>query len=330
MTHEERRLARLLQQLEGRVTDLEQGRPPDAPEHLVETVQETGVEVGEPEYGLSFGGIGTDHHVDIVDLPDYDEFSVNFWMRADQIEFDSANNFRRLIHADPNWIILEEGRSPPDGAISFRVPGVDTSNFTGGSILLDEAVPVWCAYDGSDRIIYVRGEEAARETIGSGTVDITNVSFGTVAVGFDQHTFNGELYDVGYYNRAPTASEVADHADGQDIKNGRVSHWPLNEASGSTATDVVGSNDGNIVGPGWVRSDVSLGDTGLTVEITEKTDYYFEYDVAGNGYDEAEWVGDLVVPAGTTYTVESGAPERYPGADVDGTLVVNGTLILDG
>lgn len=38
MTDSARRLARLIQQLENRVTDVEQGRPPDAPERRIENV----------------------------------------------------------------------------------------------------------------------------------------------------------------------------------------------------------------------------------------------------------------------------------------------------
>jgi hypothetical protein len=43
MTHSARRVARLIQQLEQRVTDVEQGRPPDAPERRVENVPDEGV-----------------------------------------------------------------------------------------------------------------------------------------------------------------------------------------------------------------------------------------------------------------------------------------------
>lgn len=38
MTHAARRLAQLIEQLESRVTDVEQGRPPDAPTRKVENV----------------------------------------------------------------------------------------------------------------------------------------------------------------------------------------------------------------------------------------------------------------------------------------------------
>jgi hypothetical protein len=46
MTHASRRLARLIQQLEQRVTDVEQGRPPDAPERRVANVTEDGLDIG--------------------------------------------------------------------------------------------------------------------------------------------------------------------------------------------------------------------------------------------------------------------------------------------
>jgi len=44
------------------------------------------------------------------------------------------------------------------------------------------------------------------------------------------------------------------------------------------------------------------------------------------------WINDegtLVVESGETYTVESGTTEFFEAIDVDGTLIVNGTLIVE-
>lgn len=43
MTHTSRKLARLIEQLEGRVTDVEQGRPPEAADRVVEDVPDEDV-----------------------------------------------------------------------------------------------------------------------------------------------------------------------------------------------------------------------------------------------------------------------------------------------
>jgi len=47
MPNKARRLARLIRQIEQRVTDIEQGRPPDAPEQRIENVPEEQVGVSD-------------------------------------------------------------------------------------------------------------------------------------------------------------------------------------------------------------------------------------------------------------------------------------------
>ena len=89
--------------------------------------------------------------------------------------------------------------------------------------------------------------------------------------------FNGNIKDVQYFNRDIDATEVESIYVGDTVTDGLVSRWLLNETTGTTANDSVGSNDGTISGASWVvfsgmRFRWGLSTTSVTKAYVEQDD----------------------------------------------------------
>ena len=67
--------------------------------------------------------------------------------------------------------------------------------------------------------------------------------------------FDGYISDVRLWNRALSEAEVQDTRTGTLIDDGLIGYWPLDESSGTVATDRTGSHDGTIEGPTWWTQD---------------------------------------------------------------------------
>lgn len=71
------------------------------------------------------------------------------------------------------------------------------------------------------------------------------------------YDLNGIVQDLRIYNAGLTAAQVAALARNQDVPTGLVARWKLDDGSGITADDSVGTADGTLVnGPTW-STDVS-------------------------------------------------------------------------
>ncbi|MFP4608674.1 MAG: LamG domain-containing protein, partial [Candidatus Aenigmatarchaeota archaeon] len=208
-------------------------------------ITEGGLAMDQEPHSLEFDG--DDDYVDLeTDFYDPQTFSWAFWVNPDELDEDGDNNYRRIITSSDsaaNIILIEE-----NGDVSFRVPGVETDNFKAGNVPLNDWAHVVCVYDQSDRIIYVNGNEDDRENIGSGTVDFPPIQL----VHPGSQTFDGNIDDVRLYDRALTPSEISGLFGGQDIMDGLVGWWPMDEGEGDLAYDYSGNrNHGTIYGASW-------------------------------------------------------------------------------
>ncbi|MCP3684816.1 MAG: hypothetical protein GY861_19280 [bacterium] len=95
--------------------------------------------------------------------------------------------------------------------------------------------------------------------------------------------FDGQIYDLAIYrNKALSASEVlAIHNGG--AKTGATAHWDFSDASGSTLTDIVGSNNGTITGAKWLTS----GSTYITKVTADDTPRFTQGYYDDSGYTSA-------------------------------------------
>lgn len=245
------------------------------------------------EHSVGFDGIGSGDFLRTnSDLGDPQQFTISFWVEADTLDVDANNNYRHLVECGDNFIILEEG-----GSISFRVPGVDGTFFQGGAISTGTTYHVACKYDQSDRVIYVDGTEVARETIGTGTVDLGQINFGARpssasssglgtsrlgesvlgASGSDgPHILDGRMDDVRAYSAALTDSQIQSLSNGAHLTSDLIAHWPMDEGEGFKTRDVVNDYDAFFGGtPRWNNPLVK-----------HEENFYSNWD---SGWGEAGW-----------------------------------------
>ena len=177
--------------------------------------------------------------------------------------------------------ILQKGNSNNQYRLSVE-SGVFRWYLTGVTEL-DATVPstgVWHhvvgAYNGSANVVYVDGVAIAQEGA-SGAVPTTADDLyigGVTACIQPDDCFDGIIDEVRIYNRALSASEVAEHyrAGASLLKPpnnlGLVGYWSFNEGTGTKATDFSGNgNTGTFVGaPTWVtgkRSTALHFDSGV-------------------------------------------------------------------
>jgi hypothetical protein len=207
---------------------------------------------------FEWSGLGVKEYITVGAPPKQPQkFTIEYVVEIDALDVDSNNNYINVINAkqNKNFLIIEEA-----GRVSFRVPGVDTSNYRAGDIPADgTAHRVTCVYDQSDRIIYINGSEVGRETIGSGTVDMGKLRIGTDS---KLHNLNGRLRDVALWDIEQTSSEVGEGVEPPHNQSDNIiGYWPLDlEAGGATPDVSEFANDGTVNGPSLVGntpSDVS-------------------------------------------------------------------------
>lgn len=92
--------------------------------------------------------------------------------------------------------------------------------------------------------------------INSGSKADTTAFNGTLGIGIwnynNTYPFNGNIKDVRIYNSALAQSDITKLANGQESTAVPVARWRLNDGTGTTATDSIGSNHGTLTnGPTW-------------------------------------------------------------------------------
>lgn len=124
------------------------------------------------------------------------------------VDFDRSDYFDFYIRGD-------------DGKLGFSTRDTDgIDDFSGSSVVNDGEWHFGCAvYDGTDKILYVDGEEDARKSdphggdnLGSGATRYGFIGEGSEASSFDGSRngryYNGLIDEVRVYNRALSADEV--------------------------------------------------------------------------------------------------------------------------
>lgn len=148
---------------------------------------------------------GSDDYVSIGNVGSPQQFSCSFWLNVSELNKPAApaeNSYRRILVSSIsiNTILIEEA-----GQISFRVPGVNTINYTAGLLTLNTWSEICCTYDQSHRRIYQDGILKGGQSIGSGTVN-----FGTIQITDNSITqsLKGYISVARIYNKALSATEV--------------------------------------------------------------------------------------------------------------------------
>ena len=127
-------------------------------------------------------------------------------------------------------------------------------------------------FDGSTTRYYANGQLIVNWNHGGlNTTDGYSLAFGRWGTTY----FNGMVDDIRLYNRALSDAEVRAITFGGDVDSGLMSYWPLNEGTGTTATDIVGGNNATFVGDtAWVASDLW---TSIQPDLQIRTDNELTY-----------------------------------------------------
>ena len=201
-----------------------------------------------------------------------------------------------------------------------------TSDYDGGTLTLNEWTHLAFTYDGITLRIFKNGVLSAQFAV---TGDVVASSLDTVIGNVndsDNRHWNGLLDDVRIYNRALSASEIADLGDYLAVSSS--AHWKLDDGSGLTAVDSVGGHDGTLISdPTW--TDSGMLDGGL---IFDGVDDYIEVPHTDtlsmtSGITIAAWIYNASPIFGGTYRILS---KEAPGANDNYWLSLQATSLFFG
>lgn len=247
-----------------------------------------------------------------------DPFTLSCWIRIT----DTSSSIRGLIskwdESDNGWFIQYRGS---DNTIYFGWDGstfITTTKFTlnDGKWHLIACV----REDATTEKVYVDGHLIGTDTDPSKSTDTTHVFWiGRLKQGATNRYISADVAHVRLHNAGLSLSQVREMYE-YGVASNVIGHWPLNDGSGTTAADSVGSNDGTLVNtPTWVTTDLDRfqprSETTSTdlLDGTVETHTYEQVDAPGGTYALAQYSDD-----DTTY--------YHPNGDT----VVNGSYSFDG
>lgn len=144
-------------------------------------------------------------------------------------------------------------------------------------------------YDGSTLRLYLDGTEVASTARTGDALVCEGLRIGTYRDNNDRW-WKGDIRDTRIYDRALSASEVAELADGRNISTGLVAHYPTKEGAGDVLKDRVGGNNGTIGGATW-------NTFGQPEELFTTLMEYVGYDGADIDAPATSY-GDIAIPGG--------------------------------
>lgn len=234
-------------------------------------------------YYLSFDGV--DDVFTVKDNPLLKmtaAITVETWVKP--ISMSSTKDQDRLISKDSNLeITLSTGDTGcsfgSSGDVQWRmtIAGVNR-RICAGNLTLGQWHHIAGTYNGSKFALYIDGALAA-STSRSGLIgtNTTNLYVGNSKLG--DHPFNGDLRDVRIWNRALTASEIANQKDIALVGNesGLVAYYPLNKGSGQIGVDAtVNGNSGVLGSTSSVEGNDPLWESDITG--TPEPSYVLRFD----------------------------------------------------
>ncbi|GIV58032.1 MAG: hypothetical protein KatS3mg042_0945 [Rhodothermaceae bacterium] len=199
-------------------------------------------------------------------------YTLEGWFRTDGDAMTDAEDLVSGAVPGGTYILLE---IRPSGQLRYlhRVP----AGSVGGTEVLSPATVndgawhyVAAVMDGTEIRLYIDGvlEASAPET--SAINDHVNVYLGSLGDGGERF-FGGAMEEVRLWNVARTEAEIREamHRTLAGTETGLVAYWQFNEATGTTAADVVGGHDLTLQnGTAWAESDAPVAG-GVSVTRTE-------------------------------------------------------------
>ena len=232
------------------------------------------LEIGADVYELTFDG--DNDYVDLGDVAISSSMSLSMWINPDDTT-DGQCFFGKNTSSGGNIFLFGYW----GGGYEVEFNGI-TNLATGQKIsghLAHIVLTVEDLGDGSSVLtLYRAGILLDTKTSTNTITDAT----GTTQLGmeYDSSTktdyLKGVIKNVALYNRVITEEEVATLYNGGEVSTGLTNSWAINESTGSTIYDSVGSNDGTIYGASWVLFSGVRFKWGTSV--TSITQVYVEQD----------------------------------------------------
>lgn len=156
----------------------------------------------------------------------------------------SGNDQYIMARVDPGRDIWNLRLGPGGGLCAgLTINGSIVTGCSLGVISPGQWVHIALTWDGSVFRFFINGTADANATSAAGTLatdPTVNLALGGWGLG--GNTFDGRLDDTKIYNRALSASEIAQLAAGSTA-NGLVANWQFEENAGTTASDTSGNSN---------------------------------------------------------------------------------------
>ena len=202
------------------------------------------------EYELIFDGV--DDYISFPNQVNPSYVSISVWVKPNEVQTTLLRYI--LGQGDTGYSGFWVGLTT--NGVRFSIgTGMDWHQLDGYSVPnIDQWNHICCTYDGTNMVIYLNGSEIVSYAH-SGAINygsITDFVMGSLATPHTSRFFKGGLSDVRIFNRSVTSSEVLALYNKESVTSGLINAWMINEESGITIVDSVGSNNGTISGASWV------------------------------------------------------------------------------
>lgn len=196
------------------------------------------IDYGANAYSLEFDGAN-----DYIDLSSNvsisGAFSISMWVYPDDIAgyiiLGSTSTDNIFVYANSS------GTLQIRGGTGFTTNVVSSTNLTAGSWQ-----HVVITRDGGLNYTFYRNKTSNAVT-GTTSTD-SDIAFNRIGANstIQFGTFDGKMDDLAFYNKELSASEVASIYDNNLHASGLVAFYRFEDGSGTSLSDVVGSNDGTL------------------------------------------------------------------------------------
>lgn len=190
---------------------------------------------------------------------DGDQLTLETWVKWNETP-SNADEWANIIfkETDSSWgphYQIQHNRH--NEHFEFTISTIESDNvylWSTTEIQKDVWYYVVGTYDGNQMRIYINGTLENTKTVSGNFITSTNPVYIGSRSGIERF-FNGTIDEVNIYNYVLTPSEILQRYN-QTIQNHEsetilVSYWKLDENSGTTAFDSVGSNDATIDSATW-------------------------------------------------------------------------------
>ncbi len=233
---------------------------------------------------LDFDGI--DEYVEVPDtasLSNMANITISTWINPDTITA-IAHGYRIISKWDPTdkEFVIKHSNLSGGGDGEIQVGFYTKHNYTTGFNLSADSWTHLCVVWEGTQYAKVYKNGILNETVTlSGTPSPVDSDAPTV-IGKHCSTpteyFDGHIDDVRIYDRVLSESEIRELAG---LSNEPITHWKLDEGSGTTAYDSAGDNDGTLINnPTWTTGQVggALSFDGLDdyVDVAHSSDFDIE------------------------------------------------------